>query len=224
MHKYLMAMGVTAVAALTLLSGVIQGTIRHRWRPPAKMVEAAERLKEIPTQFGRWKLVKEKDTEEMDRAEVEMLEAASYTVHVYRSDELHEEVAVTLLLGPSGPIAAHTPDICLPSHAYKIRGDRKLVSLAGGAGASDSFWSLAYQETSEGGRHRRICYAWSNGGSWKAPEHARFTFAGNPYLYKIQVVGNASPGVGESESDACRKFLRDFVPKLRECLVPPDAP
>jgi hypothetical protein len=221
MHKHWAAMSVVVVAALTLLSGVIQGTIRHRWGQPAKMLEASEKLKQIPSQFGTWKLAKMKTTEEVDDAEVDMLEAASYTVRDYHSDGLRNDVVVTLLLGATGPIAAHTPDVCLPSYAHRTRGERKKVSITNADAASDCFWALTYQENNAEGKWRRVYYAWSDGGPWSAPDDARFKFAGSPYLYKVQVSGNFPAGA-DPENDVCRKFLREFVPKLKDCLVQPE--
>jgi hypothetical protein len=221
MYKQRAVMGVVVLAALTLLSGGIQGKIRHRWGPPASVLEAAEKLNQVPSQFGAWKLAKMKTTNEIDRAEVDMLEAASYTVRNYRVDGLHNDVVVTLLLGATGPIAAHTPDVCLPSYAHKTRGERKRVSITGADATSDSFWALTYQENTAEGKWRRIYYAWSDGGPWSAPDSARYQFAGSPYLYKIQVSANF-PGGTDPENDDCRKFLRDSVPKLKDCLIRPD--
>jgi hypothetical protein len=215
-------MSVVVVAALTLLSGVIQGTLRHRWGQPTELPAIAEKLKEIPNQFGHWKLAKVKRTEEMPEMEVDVLEAASYTVRDYHSDELREDVVVSVLLGPAGPIAAHRPEVCLAGDGHKIRGERKKVALTTAGGSSDSFWELTYQENNPDGRLRRIYYAWSNGGPWMAPDIARFTFAGDPYLYKIQISSGVTGGA-EAESNVCRKFLPEFLPKLKECLVRPEA-
>jgi hypothetical protein len=222
MQKHVAGISVVVVVALTLLSGVIQGTLRHRWGVSPELASVAERLKQVPTEFGRWKLAKVKRTEDMPGMQLDMLEAASYTVRDYHSDELREDVVVSVLLGPAGPIAAHRPEVCLAGDGHKVRGDRKKVTLAAAAGSSDSFWEVTYQENGAEGRLRRIYYAWSNGGPWTAPDVARFAFAGDPYLYKVQV-SSAVAGGAEVESNVCRQFLLEFLPKLKECLVQPEA-
>ncbi len=68
----------------------------------------------------------------------------------------------------------------------------------------------------------RVYYAWTTGDHWSAPNDARYSFTGWPYLYKIQASCEMSAGTDMDSTDTCRDFLRDFLPVLAKCLVAPE--
>jgi hypothetical protein len=52
----------------------------------------------------------------------------------------------------------------------------------------------------------------------------RLKFAGQPYLYKIQIQSPALVAEeGEEKEDVCRKFLEEFLPQLQQHLKLPAA-
>jgi hypothetical protein len=216
MKRCLFPLAVVLVAALTIFSGVIHGRMSNRWGPSADLIAAADKLERIPRQFGDWRL---KSSEELNPMTRNMLECAGYLVRQYENLQTGDMVNVTLLLGPPGPIAVHTPEICFPAHNYQARNEREAVAIPRASGGDDRFWALEYKMNDIRGGLLRVYYAWSTGGRWAAPNDARFTYAGQPYLYKIQLSGLLPPGAASSAHDPCAAFLRAFVPVAGKCMI-----
>jgi hypothetical protein len=218
MRRYFSVISIVVVAALTLATGVIHGWMRNRWGPTADAQAAVRRLQGIPEQFGDWRC---QATEKLDAASLKMLECHGYLVRRYVNQRSREIVSMFLLLGPAGPIAVHTPEICFPSHAYKSRSERQQVSINNSQGPADEFWALTYQASNLRADVLRVYYGWSTGSRWIAPADARFAFAGSAYLYKIQLSAGVPPGVNPETSDTARRFLADFVPVAKPYLIEP---
>jgi hypothetical protein len=220
MKRPLLAMAMVLVAGLTVLAGVLHGRMSNRWGPSPDTIFAANKLKEIPRQFGDWRL---QSTTDLDKSSREQLDPAGYFVRTYENQTTGEVVNVTVLLGRPGPISVHTPEICMGSQNYQSRGNRKMVAIRAAAGADDEFWALDFKTSDLRGDLLRVYYGWSAGDRWLAPEDARFWSAGKPYLYKIQLSGILPPGAGPQSDDPCHKFLQDFVPAAKQYLIEPSA-
>src|SRR5271157_2144912 len=140
-------LSLAVVMALTVASGVLQGRIRNRWGPPEIMLAAAKKLEDVPRQFGgphndRWQL---KSTETMDQYALEMLECTGYIVRTYENRKTGDVVSMFVVVGPAGPIAVHTPEICFPSQNYKSRDTRERVAIPDAQGQEDQFWALSFK-------------------------------------------------------------------------------
>lgn len=64
-------------------------------------------------------------------------------------------------------------------------------------------------------------YAWSTGGPWVAADDPRYSFAGEPYLYKVQLSALATPQAAPVQSDVGQRFLRDLIPVAQKYLIQP---
>ncbi len=216
-------LSLTAVVALTLVAGVLEGRIRNRWGPSETMRAAAQKLEDVPRQFGgpgndRWQL---QSSEPMSDGTKQMLECTGNIVRTYTNPRTGESVSFFVIVGPAGPTAVHTPEICFSSQNYKSSEPRQQIAISDREGQEDRFWALSFQSKSARGDLLRVYYAWSTGNGWKAPNDARFAFAGWPYLYKLQVSSTVPGGTDLTTGDTCEKFLKDFVPVLREHLIEP---
>ena len=209
---------IVLVAALTLAVGVIHGRMRNRWGPPADAQVAVDRMQEIPLEFGNWRC---KSLEKLNALTLEILECHGHWVRRYVNTSSGEAVSVTLLLGPAGPIAVHTPEVCFSSQAYKNRSPRTQVSIEHPPAPADQFWVLTYQTSDLRADVLRLYFAWSTGSHWSASSNARYVFAGAPYLYKIQLSVYLPPGVDPEKNDTGRRFLEAFVPVARQYLLEP---
>jgi hypothetical protein len=218
MKRFWLLSGIILVAALTVLSGVLQGNMRNRWGPSADVLSAANKLVEIPSQFADWRL---QSSGELDESASKMLECAACIVRNYENRATGDVVSVTLLLGPPGPISVHTPEICFGSRNFKSMGKRQLTSIRRADGSDDELWMLDYKANNLRGDLLRICYAWTVGDRWSATKDPRFQFAAQPYLYKIQLSAHLLPGVITESQDPCHKFLQDFLPVARKYLIEP---
>ena len=207
--------GVIVVVVLTLLSGVIQGRMSNRWGPTRDALAAAKKLNDIPSQFGNWRLT---SSDEITQSTLRMLECAGYVLRTYENQETGETVRMTVLLGPSGPMSVHTPEICYSSRDYTIHETRHQVPIEID-GSSESFWALTFQANSLDADMLRVYYAWNPGDHWSAPDDPRFAFADRPFLYKIELASSLPPGADPEAADPCHRFLKDFVPLAKPHLA-----
>ncbi len=204
---------------LTILSGIMHGRYSNRWGPPAEAIAAAQRFKDVPREFGNWRL---KSTQELSDIASKMLQPAGSFIGTFENLLTADVVDVTLLIGPPGNISVHTPEVCFGSKFYQQLGERQKRAVNGQGKDDDEFWWMDYKLTTLGGAKLRVYYAWSFGDRWMALKNPRLSSAGHPYLYKIQLTNILPPGYdGSASDDACLKFLEDFVPAVRKIMVSP---
>jgi len=215
MKRYSLALAVALAVALTLASAIVQGRIRYRWGPTKAMRLAAQRLREVPLVFGDWQ---SKGDEEMDEAAVTMLQCTGYIERTYANRRSGEVVNMFVVVGPVGPIAAHTPEVCFSGIDYKMRGDRQRISIRDADGDEQLFWAHDFKASGLRGGLIRTYYAWSAGDGWSAPENPRFAFTGQAFLYKLQLTADLSQGANFEMEDTCRRFLRAFVPEVKHAM------
>jgi hypothetical protein len=218
MKRYWFIFGVATVVVVTLLSGYIQGRMSRRWGASRELSAAARKLQEIPETIGPWRLV---STDKMSETVANVLECAGYAIRRYETRQSGDSVTVALLVGPSGPTSVHTPEICYSGVGSRlVEGETKVALDRDASGPeTSSFWRTTFQSSAVGGEQFRVYHAWSTGERWIAADDARFAFAAYPYLYKLQIAGPLRSGSEGDEDDACRQFLREFVPAIRPCLL-----
>jgi hypothetical protein len=207
--------GMAVLAGATLAGGLIHGRVSRRWEGQAAMRQAAENLQALPDRIGPWESVASRALAPRAAA---MLQCAGHVGREYRNRRTGEMAVVMVLLGPAGPISVHTPDVCYTGGPHVIRQQRQQVAVGD---QGDAFWNILFQSTTTDAGFLRVYYAWGSGGLWSAPEDARFAFAGQPYLYKLQVESRLLSPADEKAADSCPTFLKDFLPELKKCLAEP---
>jgi len=215
---------VGVIVAITILGGVLQGTLANRWGTPADMEAAAARvdaLKESMKQpFGDWRLVK---TEKMTDVVVNTLECRNYINFSCRNDQTGHVVNGFIVLGPPGPISVHTPEVCYSSQDYEKNENRVAAPIEIDGEQNDVLWTLKMRSRKDVERKQlRIYYGWATDSYWTNPEEPRVTYGGEDYLYKIQLATELSLDIDISNTDPCKEFLRAFLPRVREHLFADD--
>ncbi len=218
-------MGIALVMAMTVAGGVLQGRIRNRWGPSETMQAAAQELGKVPNSFGgaqndRWQLKATETTDKLPDDVIEMLECTGYISRCYENRRTGETVNVFVLIGPAGPIASHTPDICFSSQNYTSRDMHRPVAIPTAAEQDDELWALSFKTKNVREDLLRVYYGWTTSGRWSATSNPRYAFVGSPYLYKIQVESQMPADSNVKSTDTCREFLKDFLPVLRKHLIP----
>ena len=189
------------------------------------MVAAARKLPDLPRTFGGphndlWQHLKSEETLSPDTAA--LLECTGSTVRTYENQRTNEMVSMFLIVGPTGPTSAHTPEVCFASQNYVRRDARQRITIPGAQQEQDDqFWALSFKTKEVREDLLRVYYGWTAGQRWSAPEDTRFGFVGAPYLYKLQLSSKMPAGTDLKTSDACREFLKDFLPVVRPCLIEP---
>jgi hypothetical protein len=198
---------VGAGIAVTVSTGIVYGRLTQRWGPGPDLAAAAHHLNVFPTEFGDWQLLNE-DT--MDEPTRQILDCAGYVNRQYVNRRSGETISVAIIVGPSGPTSVHTPEICYSSRAYSIVTPRKQAVFTDRRGRSHAFWALRFLSNNVSAEQLSVYYGWTSDGTWRAPESARFEFAGRPLLYKLQIASLSPPteaGQKNENQDACAKFL-----------------
>jgi hypothetical protein len=206
---------VVAILVATVLAGVLHGRYSQRWGAPADVAGFAARLDDVPTQIGPWRMESAEDLEDEVQ---EILRCQGSLKRRYVNLQTGASVTVALLLGPAGPIAVHTPEICFKAHDFDIVGQKSAEKLTTSADVPSEFWASTFRGKSLAEEKLRVYYGWSTGDGWIASDSARFEFSGEPWLYKIQVAG-AVASDEPSDADPCRQFLEDFVPAIQSMLA-----
>lgn len=197
---------------LTILSGILRGKLDSRWSSD-ELVAAAERVNAMPHQLGAWTA---EEIKPLPEPAVEMLRCPGSAVGAY-SNSKGDLVSAVFLVGPAGPLAVHTPDVCYGSSNYTIHEPTRHTTIVDANGNKHSFSVITFRENSAGNRLLRVYFAWHDKGSWIAPDVPRTAFAGIPMLYKLQVATHLVTK-DETNLDAGERFLRDSLPLLQQML------
>ena len=190
------------------MGGAIYGRLTQRWGAPPRMEEAGVQLLTFPEQFGDWEV--ESDTP-VDESVIEILDCAAFVNRQYVNRKTGDVVTLSIFVGPAGPTAVHTPEVCLSSRDYVLQAERQKESLSSSTDAVNDFWRVTFDSRRTGGAPLRVFYAWLAKDQWSAPESPRFEYGAEPMLYKIQVASEVNPSLATDAPDPCREFLQAFL-------------
>jgi len=199
---------VLGIVALTVGPNVYRG---HTESVQAQLLDDAEkRLLNIPAHFGPWLL---RDEVPLSETAQQMLVNPRYVCRTYVHGSSGETVSMIVLAGLAGPMAVHTPEICMPSREYEsIKAPQRIELVA--QGMKQKFYSSLFRANTLEGQKLNVYYSWSRDGkTWEAPEYPRVTFAPLPMLYKLQVIC-AEPAAPSKGPTTCEAFLADLLPLL----------
>lgn len=190
--------------SLTILSGVLRGMVDQRWGVSEEMEQAAQRVEALPEQIGNWNA---NQIQSLDADAAKMLRCAGSTVRSYVHTKTGEAVSLIFLVGPAGPLAIHTPEVCYGASTFTTVEPRQQTVITDVNGGEHPFSVITFAENRVGQRLQRVYYSWNRDGKWVAPDSPRTSFAGAPMLYKVQIATNA---VGKNaEMDAAERFISE---------------
>ena len=213
--------GIAVIVAITIGTAVYSGLKTGRWGTLRGLDEVRTAMKSLPMQIGPWQA----ETEgELDKTSINMLRIQdSYIFRIYKNVDTQAVVRLTMMVGPTGKITVHTPEVCFGGKDYEKDSARMAVPinvqlLSGDKEIADTFWRVTFTGRSLDTNNRAsFYYAVSTGNEWIADETPRSTFQAYRYVYKMQVEAFVSPG---DEGDMVKKFLIDCLPTIHEHLSP----
>lgn len=205
LQRFFLALGIGL--GITLTTGAVCGRLSNRWGPVPDMLSAAKHIEALPQQIGDWKMVK---ADPMSDFAVRTLMCAGYVNRTYVNQKTGDTVSLAIIVGPSGPTAVHTPEICYSSQAYSIEEPREPVNFVDQHGDPHALWRTIFRSNDPTAEQLCVHYGWTANGRWQASESPRFEFAGQPMLFKIQLASPIPPGRVD-EANPCRKFLDDLL-------------
>jgi hypothetical protein len=207
------------VAALGVLiaAAVLEGIRSNRWGASQDLQAAASKLQKVPSAFGDWTGTDNPVDEDI----LKKAEAVGSISRVYENRKDRTKISILLLCGRSGPIGAHTPDICYAGLGYKMAG-RELKQTIG----DSSYWTGRFEKPSGEGS-LMVSWAWSVDGNWQAADQPRVAFVGHDVLYKLYATRGLTTeekfGTA-SKTDPTATFLTDFLPVVKTALESHGAP
>lgn len=209
--------GLYLSTVIIAVSGVFHGWLTNRWSEPAQLDVAGAELVAMPEQVGEWKLL---GSHEVSPGVVNLLQCAGYIHRTYENEQTGERVNIAVFLGPPGPIAVHTPEVCYPSQDFEPIGSRERVTIGDSENsdqARDQFWRSTFRSNSLDAETLRVFYGWSDGGPWRADESPRISHAAKTHLYKLQLT--ATLPQDQERSDVGERFLAAFLPVVNQHLT-----
>ena len=215
--------GMAFVMVFTLLTTYVIGANWGWWgKMRSAMREAGLVIHKIPRSFGEWEAAA--DDEQLDAASIEQLELEDYVVRRYTSKTTNETVALIFMVGPTGRLTAHTPQICFGGRNFKMDSPPFPVSFPR-EGDDDSLESrdvlskIVFKNQSVSGGAKLFYYGVSTGQNWMPiTGSSRSDLLHVRFLYKLQVEAFASEEQS-GDSDVIARFLRTFLPEIRSELV-----
>jgi len=212
--------GIVIVVVITVAVTGYSGSLTGRWGAFQGLVEASETLRRLPLEIGDWKADKEG---ELDQTSINMLRIRdAYIYRSYKNVVTQEVVYLTMMVGPTGKVTVHTPEVCFGGKAYEKDAARTSIPinvvLPSGDEIADSFWKINFTGRSlDVSNHVSFYYAVSTGSVWEAVENPRVTFQTYRYVYKLQA--EAFSGATDKE-DTVKKFLTDCLPTIHGFMLP----
>ena len=204
--------GLVVLTILTVIPTIVDGQRRFRWGQDTETLELAEKINAIPKNFGDWECTSES---ELSPTSLQLLTPFNSITRTYYNQREKINVNLFVLLGPTGPTAVHTPDICFDSREYKKIGDRKAISVDMDSNRSrksnSKFFRTEFKSRNIEEQGLKSIYAWRDSdGPWSAAEQPRWSFADNRYLFKLQATARF-PSV-EAMKDS--RVLENFVAEI----------
>jgi hypothetical protein len=200
---------------LTAITGYTYGRLSQRWGPSVDMLAAGDHLQTMPMQIGDWQVL---DELTMSDAAIELLECAGYTTRRYQHQQTGDTTTISLIVGPSGPIAVHTPEICYSSRAHTLEEKATVATIGNGdetsqsendlGGSPQTLWKTTFRSNDLLGDRLRVYYGWSLGTTWEASKNPRYKFGGKPLLYKLQIAGPLIDAGVKEDRDPSIDFLQ----------------
>jgi hypothetical protein len=212
---------VTAAVALLIFSGLVHGLWTNRWHSPDALNKAVARVTQVPLTAGLW-VGRPLDSPEVDPAAFAKAGALGYWMRRYMHQKDGTQVTAILMCGQHGEIAVHPPEVCYTASGYDmVEAPTPVLVKVAGQSAEFRTSVFATSRTEPGAKRLRIFWSWNAMGEWRAPEgDARWTFRGEPFLYKLYVVHEFAGPAGPPDRDPCVALLSSLVPELQETLFP----
>src|SRR5436853_6916844 len=100
--------------AVLIAGGVVHGVYAERWHKSSALEDAVALVPNVPGSFDGW----QSELQTTDAAEFAQAGAEGYWSRVYRKDG--KEFLVILMVGRSGRMSVHTPDVCYRGAGFDL--------------------------------------------------------------------------------------------------------
>ncbi len=216
MNKY-SPLGLLLVIALTVAPAIYDGTRSFRWGEDEYVKQLVENIDALPTEMSGWKSVAEI---KLGESAENMLEPITYVNRSYQKGDRFAQVFV--LLGPTGPTAVHTPDVCFSSATNALISKRVSVNVGDSASGQSTLWRSRFKDrrSATGSPFVSSWYGWTTDGTLHADPNPRYSFSDERQLVKVQVTTEYLSQDSMVEDPEFEKFLAVVVREIQtRCSV-----
>lgn len=211
----LMAAGVALLIVGKIADSAINGTAVA---DEQVLTQAIDRLQNVPSAIGHWTST----DQELSEREIEAAGIQGYVRREYHNRRTGATVYLTVLCGHSGPMAVHPPTACFEGVGYSLNSGPSIVRVTPpDSDATYEFNRSSFKQNDAAVPEIvRVFWGWSSTGTWQAPSSPRFTFRGQPYLYKIYVTDRDVDRSKDGIRPQVEAFLDEALPLIRAVLNP----
>jgi hypothetical protein len=206
---------IVLVASAVVAVGLLEGIWSNRWGSSEDNELTAARLERIPMNLGNWMGT----DAPLDAKIIRVAEATGSLSRVYVNRQTGARIDILLLTGPTGPIGAHTPDVCYGGLGYSMQGTAKPVRIDWSGGHAD-FWNARFVKKVRFDGSLQVFWAWGVDGNWEASINPRADFALRSTLNKLYVVlmDNRADEMHQPDLNTFKEFLGEFLPLVKKAL------
>lgn len=180
----------------------------------------SDHMNETPGQLASWEV---NSTGEVDSQQADVLQCTNSFIRTYVGSKSGERIVAAVMLGKAGPISLHDPNVCYPMAGYTEEGNKRRERFKVGD-KEIALWTTVLKKGDVGGERIKVAWGWNAGKGWDAPDNARFHYAGEPYLIKVQIVQELQNRSAEEDKGIAR-FVEEFMPSLdRQLNIRDEAP
>lgn len=199
------AFAIAVLACFTVASGFVARASRAPASSDRSQAVAAG-MSTYPKELGAWRQSAELP---LDEVTIQELQCQAFMHRMFENQRTGRSAHALVLLGPTGTISVHTPEVCYSAKDFEILGESQRVEVTDKRGVAHEFWLARVRRRDASEQVLRVYYAWGTDHVWKAPSNPRFEYTFAPDLFKSQFVFHetaVSGGVDE-EHDFLREFL-----------------
>jgi hypothetical protein len=219
-------LALVAAAVLTIVPAVIEGMYVNRWGTPADLEGAAARVGELPRDIGTWKFFKEGDP--LHSTVTTELGVKGYVNRTYQDAKTGAMVQLLLMVGETGRLVRHPPNICYAQMANEQLGPMTKFTVSTTTPPGE-FNLLEYKRARTVTNDRfLVAYSMATDEIWKVPAMPRVEFGGAAMLYKVQLLVPLDPSQTRSNGELLLKsfgeeFCAAFAKHTQAANKAPDA-
>lgn len=203
---FVILVALIAVGLMSVLSAPVGSSVAAK--------ETQERFNGFARTLGPWT-----GTElAMSERQLKIAEAQAHLSRTYQRDNPSAAVNVLILFGDSGPLGAHTPEVCYEGSGFTqvSKSEKRTVP-----GANGEFWTAKFEASSIPPVTVELVWGWGADDTWKAAENARLEFAGQRQIHKLYVSRVVPVRPEPAGRNSLDEFLSLLLPEFQASLNRP---
>ena len=214
------------IAVITLTANVVMSKYQADLMKNA--AEYADLMANIPEEFGEWKRTNASELPDYALEQLKVSDAKNWS---YVNTRTNEKVNVSFLVGPTGRLGVHTPEVCMDGAGFRVDKKRLRESFSendsstretpdGTSDDQDTFWRVVIANKVATEYKIVSYYALGTGKRWWAKDNPRYELQKYPFILKMQVetVAQSDPEI----YNAARDFLKDYLPEVAKVYTETD--